>query len=284
MTSSAKGLLKFLPLGIVATLALASCSAASSPSTSGDSNALGTMQENALAVCTNDSPPNIVINANGEFEGPEIDVARAIGESLDVEINFLEYAFAGMLPALQAQQCDVIMGSLYVYPEREEIADFVPYLLSGTAVGVSRENPEGVTGLNESLCGTRVAAITGATGAAVTEEESARCVANGEPAIDLTLVDENVNALQQVQIGQVDAIVDTAQMVEFYQGETDGAFEIAGEPFGTIAIGAATLRGNDSLHNAIDNAFTEILENGTYEQILIDNNAVSQDIRNFTND
>ena len=53
---------------------------------------------------------------------------------------------------------------MYIKPEREEVANFVPYLQSGSAVLVTRDNPEGITGFDDSLCGTKVIAITGATG------------------------------------------------------------------------------------------------------------------------
>jgi polar amino acid transport system substrate-binding protein len=43
---------------------------------------------------------------------------------------------------------------------------------------------------------------------------------------------------------------------------------MAGDPFGTIQIGAATLKGNTELHNAIAQALNELVSDGTYGKIL----------------
>jgi polar amino acid transport system substrate-binding protein len=43
---------------------------------------------------------------------------------------------------------------------------------------------------------------------------------------------------------------------------------MAGQPFGTIQIGAATLKGNTALHDGIASALEELEGNGTYAKIL----------------
>jgi polar amino acid transport system substrate-binding protein len=43
---------------------------------------------------------------------------------------------------------------------------------------------------------------------------------------------------------------------------------MAGEPFGTIKIGAATLKGNTALHDAIQQALQALESDGTYDKIL----------------
>ncbi|MFE6965054.1 ABC transporter substrate-binding protein [Agromyces sp. NPDC057679] len=259
--------------GAVAALAVAAALAAcSSPGSSGAAasgdGALGLVKPGRLTVCTGDSPPNIYYDENNELTGVEIDMANAFADNLGLKTELAEYAFAGLIPALQANQCDVIMGSLYIKPEREEIANFVPYLYSGTGVGVSKENPEGVTGVDDSLCGLKVVAITGATGGNGAEELSKKCEADGEKALNLTLVDEGTAAVQQVITGQQDAFIDTSEIMDFYHRESDGALVMAGEPVGKIKIGAATLKGNTALNEALDAAMQQIVDDGDYAALL----------------
>lgn len=267
---------------------LAACGAAGGPEPAADPAAATSgagleqptiIKPERLTVCTTDSPPNIVFNEAGELEGIEIDVAKSMADELGLEAEFLEYAFAGLIPALQAQQCDVIMGSLYIKPEREEIVNFVPYLRSGTAVAVSSDNPRNITDFDNSLCGTNVAALNGATGANLIAERNDECVADDLPAIEITLVDEGVLGLQQLTAGQVDAYVDTSSIVSFYAAQSEGDIEMVGEPFGAIEIGAATLKDKTELHEALNGAFEETLDNGTYDSILADHGMESEDIR-----
>ena len=44
--------------------------------------------------------------------------------------------------------------------------------------------------------------------------------------------------------------------------------QMAGQPFGTIKIGAATLKGNAELHNAIQDALNQVEADGSYDKIL----------------
>lgn len=226
------------------------------------------IKEGKLTVCTGDTPPNIFYDENNELQGVEIDIANSLAKGLGLTAAFEEYAFSGLIPALQAKQCDVIMGSLYIKPEREEIANFVPYLYSGTGVGVSKENPEDITGFDDSLCGKNVIGITGATGGAAAEELSKKCEDDGKKALEITLVDESTNAVQQVIAGQADAFIDTSEIMAFYEKESDGSFKMVGEPSGKIRIGAATLKDNTDLNEALDAAFTATVEDGTYAAIL----------------
>jgi polar amino acid transport system substrate-binding protein len=269
---------------VLAAVALSACAAATA--TDGSTDAPGAalqspavVKSDHLTVCTTDSPPNIYFDDDGELVGIEIDIANAMASELGLEPELLEYSFAGLIPALQAAQCDVIMGSLYIKPEREEIANFVPYLYSGTAVAVSSSNPREITGFDETLCGANVAALNGATGATLIAERSEECSSEGLPAVEITLVDEGVLGLQQLSAGQVDAYVDTSSIVSFYAKQSDGDFDMVGEPFGTIQIGAATLKKNEELHGALSDAFATVIEDGTYDEILAEWGMESEDIR-----
>lgn len=273
-----------LALAIGGALALSGCSSAASEAAPEDSNSAAViappaiLSADTLKVCTGDSPPNIFYDENNELSGVEIDIANGLAKNLGLKVALEEYAFSGLIPALQAKQCDVIMGSLYIKPEREEIANFVPYLFSGTAVATAKDNPKKVTGYDDSLCGVRLVAIAGATGATAAEEKSEECKAAGKPGLEITIVDESVNAVQQVLAGQVDAFLDTSEIVGFYEKQSAGDFVMAGEPFGKIQIGAATLKDNTELNEALDTAFQAMIDSGSYQEILAEWNVQSNDI------
>lgn len=252
----------------IALLALTACGGGQSSSGGSDSG-LGLVNDGTLTVCANlETPPNIYAEEDGTPVGVEIDIAKDMADEMELEIEFKEYNFAGLIPALQAQQCDTIISSLYIKPEREEIADFVPYLRSASGVAVSKENPAGITGYDDSLCGTKAIGITGATGGALLEEKSAECEENGLDAIEVTLIDKAADALQQVIAGQADAFMDTSELMGYYEKQSEGDFVSVGDPVDPIEIGAASLKGNDALHEALQEAFDAIVEDGRYDAIL----------------
>jgi polar amino acid transport system substrate-binding protein len=248
------------------------CAAAGGGSAGSGGNAgskLGLVTDGDLTVCVNlDSPPNVYAKPDGTPIGVEVDIAKSMAKEMKLTVQWKELSFAGLIPALQARQCDTIISSLYIKPEREKIASFVPYLYSGTGIGVAKSNPKRITGVDESLCGKKVIAITGATGAALVEAQAQKCTSEGKAAISSTLTDKAADGLQQVIAGQQDAYVDAAESVNYLAQQSKGQFTVIGDPIDKIKIGAASLKTNKPLHDALQSAFETIQKDGTYAKIL----------------
>src|SRR5260370_6263438 len=136
-------------------------------------------------------------------------------------------------------------------PEREAVVDFVPYAAAGTAIAVSKKKPAAITGLDDSLCGRKVILAVATTAESLAQEQSDKCTAAGKPSVDITRANQADVSIQQVQNGQVDAYMDTAETLGYYATKTGAQIQSVGKPFGTIKIGAATLKGNTALHDAI---------------------------------
>lgn len=228
------------------------------------------LQAGTLKICApNDgTPPNVYHDESGELVGSEVDLGKALAAQLGLKSQFVESSFAAVIPTLQAKQCDVIMAQLYIKPEREAVVDFVPYVYSGTGIAVAKEKPADVTGLDDSLCGKKVMVAVATTAESLAMEQSDKCTAAGKPAVDVNRSNQADVSLQQLQNGQVDAFMDTAETLGYYQTKTGAKIQTVGAPFGTIKIGAATLKGNTALHDAIATALGELESNGTYGKIL----------------
>lgn len=239
------------------------------------------LEADTLTICApNDgTPPNVYRDESGELVGSEVDLAKALAAQLGLKSKFHESSFATVIPTLQAKQCDVIMAQLYIKPEREAVVDFVPYVYSGTGIAVSKAKPAAITGLDDSLCGKKVILAVATTAESLAQEQSGKCTAAGKPPVDITRSNQADVSIQQVQNGQVDAFMDTAETLGYYATKTGAQIQPVGKPFGTIKIGAATLKGNTALHDAITQAFAELQANGTYTKILDEWGMSSLDIK-----
>jgi polar amino acid transport system substrate-binding protein len=258
----------------IAALVLSGCSSSpeSAPTSSGPAKVAppAILQAGTLKVCApNDgTPPSVYHDASGTLVGSEVDLANAIANKLGLQTQMVQSGFAAVIPTLQARQCDVIMATLYIKPEREQVVDFVPYLYSGTGIAVSKEHPAAVTGMDDSLCGKKVMVAIGTTAESLSQEQSEKCTAAGKQPVDINRNNQAAVSIQQVQNGQMDAYLDTAETIGYYATKTGAQIQLAGEPFGTIKVGAATLKGNTELHNAIQHALDELISDGTYDSIL----------------
>jgi polar amino acid transport system substrate-binding protein len=257
-----------------AVLALSGCSSSgeSTPAPTGPAKVAppAILQAGTLKICApNDgTPPSVYHDETGALVGSEVDLGKALAAQLGLKPDYVQSAFAAVIPTLQAKQCDVIMAQLYIKPEREKVVDFVPYLYSGTGIAVSKERPADITGMDDSLCGKKVMVAVGTTAESLSQEQSDKCAAAGKPSIDINRNNHADVSIQQVQNGQVDAYLDTAETLGYYATKTGAKIQMAGQPFGTIKIGAATLKGNTELQNAIAQALSELESNGTYAKII----------------
>jgi polar amino acid transport system substrate-binding protein len=265
---------------MAAALAAAGCGgsdsgqSASAGSGSGAAKAVAQVPDSALVqsgqlqFCSDISTPPLESFGPGHKpQGSDIDIGTEIAKRLGLQAVWKNTAFAGIIPALQARNCDAILSQLFDKPERRKVVDFVDYMRSGQALLVTKGNPQGVQDL-AALCGKKVASETGTTIADLLRAQSKQCKASGKPAVTLRLFLRDSDALQQLGLKQVDVYGTTTETVSFVKSKQPEQYDVAGKPFGEILCGIATRKGNAPLHDAIAKAFAAMQSDGTYHKIL----------------
>jgi polar amino acid transport system substrate-binding protein len=226
------------------------------------------VESGKLQFCTDiGTPPLESYGPGHKPEGSDIDIGTEIAKRLKLTPVWKNTAFAGIIPALQASNCDAILSQLFDKPERRQVVDFVDYMKSGQALLVPKGNPAGITDL-QSLCGKTAAAENGTTIADLLRAESKKCESAGKPAIKVRLFLRDPDALQQLALKQVDAYGTTTETVSFVSSKQGDKYEVAGKPFGEILCGIATRKDNKPLHDAIAKAFADMQSDGTVTKIL----------------
>jgi len=225
-------------------------------------------QPGTIRFCSDISSPPLEFYANGQQPtGSDIDLGNALAAKLGVKAQWVNTAFAGIIPALQAGHCDAILSQLLDKPARRAIVNFVDYMNSSEAIMVRKGNPDHVTGLS-GLCGLSVAAETGTTVADFLTTQSKSCTSSGKKPIAVQTFLRDSDALSQLGLGHVAAYGTTVESGGYDITKNSGMFELAGPPFGQIATGIATAKKNVALHGAIAAAFTALRSDGTYQQIM----------------
>ncbi|NNA76446.1 transporter substrate-binding domain-containing protein [Pseudomonas lactis] len=73
-------------------------------------------------------PPFTFVGEDGRtLEGFEVDILKAIGDKLGVDIKETSIEFAGMIPGVQANRYDIAMMAVSETPERRKTLSFVDY-------------------------------------------------------------------------------------------------------------------------------------------------------------
>ena len=199
--------------------------------------------------------------------GVDIDLARAMAELLGVEAEFQQVgSFEGIVGDLVAKRYDIIWSSISILPEREEQIDFVPYMGPvGTGVLVPTGNPESIQGL-EDLCGRPVAAQVGTI--EIDQMEAANEDVCKDNPIDVKAFPDNPTAVQELTLGRVDAELADDPVAAYSALQSDGKLELAVTEIEAATYGIGVRKDSPELKAALEEALQQMIDNGTYGQIL----------------
>ena len=212
-------------------------------------------------------PPLGYFDENNQPIGSDIDLGKEIAKRFGVQAEFANTPFDGIIPALQAKHCDAILSQLFDKPARREVVDFVDYMYSSQALLVDKGNPKNIKSLDD-LSGVKIAAENGTTIQSLVEDQNKKFAAAGKAPADLVIFPKDTDALQALQIHQVDVYGTTLESAGYYILKAPNVFEVAGDPFSKILTGIATRKGETDMHDAIQKAVDAIRADGTELNIL----------------
>jgi len=184
----------------------------------------------------------------GKLVGFEIDVARQLAKDMGVEVEFVPTAWSGIIPALMTGKFDVIIGGMGITPERNLKVNFtMPYDYSGMSMVAHRKKAEGFSTLEDfNNKDVNIAVRMGTTA-----EQAAR---KFFPHADLRLFENESQALQELNLGRVHAVVSSAPMPVFHALKyPDKLFVPLKENFTKEPIGFAIRKGDPDALNYFNN-------------------------------
>lgn len=252
------------PSDMTAASASAGASAPASPAVSPPA----VINAGKIVFCSDiSSPPIEFMDANNQPTGSDIALGNAIAAQLGLEPSWQNIPFSGLIPALQASNCDAIMSQLFDKPARRAVINIVDYMNSSQALLAASGNPKHVQTLDD-LSGLKVAVEDGTTIQSILQDQNTKFKAANKAPIDIVVFPKDTDALQQLQIGQVDIYGTTLETAAYYMGKSPNTFEVAGKPFAQILTGIGVAKANTTLTTAITTALGTLKSNGTYLQIL----------------
>lgn len=197
------------------------------------------------------------------------DLAEAVADRLDVEIQYVDMPLSSHVPALQSNRVDMSWSVLSDTEEREGVVDLIPYLQNRSTPIVADGNPHGVQAL-EDLCGLRVGTVRGGESFQAMEVmDKETCQPEGNP-LDLRQYEKNSDALVQIQSGNLDAFLGLGlQLKHVAETYDDGnAYDFVDTTVQGKELVLAVDKSQPELSEAVAAALADVVESGDYEQIL----------------
>lgn len=193
----------------------------------------------------------------GELTGFDVEVARAVGEKLGVEVEFAETQWDAIFAGLDAGRFDMIANQVSITPEREERYAFsTPYTVSPGVV-VVRSDDDSISSF-EDLEGKTTAQSLTSSWYEVAKEHGAKVNPVEGWAQGVTLLKQ----------GRIDATVnDILTFLDWQKTEGDDSLKIAATSEEAATNAFAFRQGSDDLVAAVDDALAELEEEGTLAEI-----------------
>lgn len=213
----------------------------------------------ALTVCTDIPYEPFVYRVNGQDSGFDIDMAQAIADDLEVQLDVIDHDFGAIEDgeALNTDVCDVAISAITITGERARVLDFSsPYFNANQALVAPKGS--GSTSL-AALAGRAVGAQTGTTGVTY--------VSDNAPKVKVKTYGDAAALVDALTSGEVAAIVlDGPAAVEVVRSAPELAvlaeFD-TGEQYGM----AVKKDGNLPLLRRINSVLADIRADGTYDEI-----------------
>lgn len=193
----------------------------------------------------------------GDLVGYDVEVAQAVAEKLGVKAEFVETKWDSIIAGLDAKRFDIIVNQVGITEERQQKYSFsIPYTYTKGALIVAGSNNEIKS--FEDLAGKKSAQSLTSNWGKTAEGYGAKLVGTDgfNQSIDLVLA------------GRADATInDNLTYYDYITQKPDADVKIAALSKESSENAILIRQGNDTLVKAIDDALTELAEEGTLKQI-----------------
>lgn len=217
----------------------------------------GGSDENTLRVGTEGTySPFSFQGTDGELTGYDVEIARAVGEKLGKQVEFVQTPWDAIFAGLESGRFDLVANQVAINDERKAKYDLSePYTVSEGVI-VTRADNTDITSLAD---------LAGRTTAQSATSNWAD-VARGAGA-DVEAVEGFVQAVQLLKDGRVDATVnDSLAVAEYQKVQGDAGVKVAGTT-GDTSEQAFAARKDSGLIADVNRALDELRADGTLKRI-----------------
>lgn len=193
-------------------------------------------------------PPLNMKDRQGELVGLDVDLATALADAMDLELELIERPFADLIPGLERGDFDLVISNMTITPARNaEVAFAGPYLISGATLLTRKE----LAATFESDDAIDSAERTFGVRSGSTSEALLR---DAYPKAKVVAVDDPATLIPRIQKGELDGLLSDLPYVRFMLARNpDAGLAEVGTPFTTEPIGIALDPRSPLLVNLVQN-------------------------------
>ena len=216
-----------------------------------------------------DFEPYNFLDEKNEQVGVDVEVFRAVAETLGLKPEINRLGFASIIPAISGGRFDIGMSSMGILDARLKQISFVRYAQLVNGLIVRKGNPTGVS--NADACGHSIAVEKGTQPVFVWEAKNKECMAAGKKPIEITVFDGKGPQVLAVETGRAEAAGVSFATALIAAKHSNGKLDPApGGPVPGAAVdaGIGFKKENKQLGLAVEAALKVLVADGTYRKIF----------------
>lgn len=211
-------------------------------------------------------PPFNLIDKNGELQGFDIDIAKALCKAAGVKCKFVVQDWDGLIPGLTAKKFDVIIASMSMTKERKKKVAFTKKYYMSPAKFIAKK------GLGIKITPAGLKGKTVGVQRATIHENFVRDKFGDSVKVKSYATQDEANL--DLSSGRVDLVIaDSVVLLEGFLNTKAGKnFEFVGPGFTDKkwfgeGIGIAARKGDNAMVKLFNDAIDTIRADGTYQKI-----------------
>ena len=210
-----------------------------------------------LYVGTNAEFPPFEYLEKGEFVGFDMDLIKAVGNKIGMEVVIKDMSFDGLIPALEANKVDIVIAGMTSSDERKMAVNFsTPYYTANQVIILNEDN-NNIKSFDD-LQGKLVGVMLGFTGDVVVSEMS---------DVKTKKYNASYASIMELQNKKIDAVVLDSETALNYI-ENNKGIKLAEGKGELEEYAIAISKKNTELLEKINLAIKELKEDGTYDTLL----------------
>lgn len=223
-------------------------------------------KDGVVAVYDPQYPPSYFVDEDGEVAGYVIDLQDAISAKLGVEITIEQAKFDGIITGMQGGRYDT--SFFHDTPDRREQLHIVDMHQTGSSVLLQQGNPSGID--LHGLCGKSVGVTKGGQQSLeLLPVLNSECADAGEEEISESIFAGPNEGSLALKSGRIDGWLGDAPYNGYVVKQDPQSFELS-ETVDLSGVSGFAFRQDDPLVDLFEQAAIEIMNDGTYADILKD--------------
>ena len=199
---------------------------------------------------------------NANFAGCDMWLAQQIADSLGVELEVVDMAFDGIIPAVQSGQVDLGIAAFTNTPERAEEIDFSDLYETSAQLLIVKAGNADTYSTKESLAGLKVGAQKGTI--------QSQLIQSALPESELFELEKYPALALEVQNGNIAGLVVDQAVGEALVASSNGALEVSNFTFtaeeASFGKSVVIAKGNEDLVAVVNEVINKVTADGSYQQ------------------